>query len=64
MIDMGSAQGLQQGSRLAVYKATDPNTRVGVIEVTQVIDTGNARARIVTMNSGVKPEFSDVVRVE
>jgi hypothetical protein len=64
MIDMGSAQGIQQGSRLAVYKATDPNTRVGVIEVTQVIDTGNARARIVTMNSGVKPEFSDVARVE
>ena len=64
MIDMGSAQGIQQGSRLAVYKATDTNTRVGVIEVTQVVDTGNARARIVTMNSGVKPEFSDLVRVE
>jgi uncharacterized phage infection (PIP) family protein YhgE len=64
MIDMGSAQGLQQGSRLAVYKATDPNTRVGVIEVTQVIDAGNARAHIVTMNPGVNPEFSDVVRVE
>jgi regulator of replication initiation timing len=64
MIDMGSAQGIQQGSRLAVFKATDLNTRVGVIEVTQVIDSGNARARIVTMNSGVKPEFSDVVRVE
>jgi ABC-type transporter Mla subunit MlaD len=64
MIDMGSAQGIQQGTRLAVYKATDPSVRVGVIEVTQVIDTGNSRARIVTMNSGVKPEFSDVVRVE
>jgi len=64
MIDMGSAQGIQQGSRLAVYKAADPNTRVGVIEVTQVVDSGNARARIVTMNSGVKPEFSDMVRVE
>jgi small-conductance mechanosensitive channel len=64
MIDMGSAQGIQQGSRLAIYKATDPNARVGVIEVTQVIDTGNARARIVTINSGVKPEFSDVVRME
>jgi hypothetical protein len=63
-IDMGSAQGIQQGSHLAIYKATDPNTRVGVIEVTQVIDSGNARARIVTINSGVKPEFSDVVRVE
>jgi hypothetical protein len=64
MIDMGSAQGIQQGSRLAVYKATDTNTRVGVIEVTHVVDTGTARARIVTMNSGVKPEFSDLVRVE
>jgi hypothetical protein len=64
MIDMGSAQGIQTGSRLAVYKAADANTRVGVIEVTQVVDSGSARARIVTMNSGVKPEFSDVVRVE
>lgn len=64
MIDMGSAQGIQQGSRLAVYKATDTNTRVGIIEITQVVDAGNARARIVTMNPGVKPEFSDVVRVE
>jgi regulator of replication initiation timing len=64
MIDMGSAQGLQQGSHLAVYKATDTNTRVGVIEITQVIDSGNARARIVTINPGVKPEFSDLVRVE
>jgi regulator of replication initiation timing len=64
MIDMGSAQGIQQGSRLAVFKATDPNTRVGVIEVTQVVDAGNSRARIVTMNSGVKPEFSDMVRAE
>jgi septal ring factor EnvC (AmiA/AmiB activator) len=64
MIDMGSAQGVQQGFRLAVYRATDPNTRVGVIEVTQVIDAGTARARVVTMNAGVKPEFSDVVRVE
>ena len=64
MIDMGSAQGIQQGSRLALYKATDRNTRVGVIEVTQVVDAGNSRARIITMNPGVKPEFSDVVRVE
>jgi hypothetical protein len=63
MIDMGSAQGLQQGSRLAVYKGSDPNTRVGIIEVTQVVDTGNSRAKIVTMNQGVKPEFSDMVRV-
>jgi hypothetical protein len=64
MIDMGSAQGVHPGSQLAVYKATDPNSRVGVIEITQVVDAGNARARIITMNAGVKPEFSDVVRAE
>ncbi len=63
MIDMGSAQGIQQGAKLAVYKASDPNTRVGVIEVTQVVDSGNSRASVVTMNPGVKPEFSDMVRV-
>ena len=64
MIDMGSGQGLQAGARLAVYKATDPNTQVAVIEVTQVVDAGNSRARIVTMNSGVKLEFSDIIRVQ
>jgi len=63
-VDMGSAQGIQLGSRLAVYKANDPNTRVGVLEVVQVVDAGNSRARIVTMNSGVQPEFSDFVRLE
>ncbi len=52
------------GSRLAVYKANDPNTRVGVLEVVQVVDAGNSRARIVTMNSGVQPEFSDFIRLE
>jgi TolA-binding protein len=65
LVDMGSAQGIQQGTRLALYKASDPNTRVGVLEVTQVVDAGNSRARIITtINSGVKPEFSDVVRPE
>jgi len=63
-IDMGSAQGLQQGTRLALFKANDPNTQVGVIEVTQVIDAGNARATLVSINSGVKPEFSDIVRLQ
>ena len=64
MIDMGSSQGLQMGSQLAFYKSTDPNTRVGVIEITQVIDPRNSRARIVTMNPGIKPEFGDMVRVQ
>lgn len=63
-IDVGSAQGVKPGVRLAIYKAADPKTRVGVIEVTQVVDASNSRARIVIMNPGMKPEFSDVVHVE
>jgi hypothetical protein len=63
-VGLGSAQGLRQGSHLAVFKATDQSTRVGVIEITQVVDAENSRARIVTLNPGVKLEFSDIVRVE
>jgi TolA-binding protein len=63
-VDLGSGQGIQVGSRLAVYRANDPNTRAGVLEVVQVVDAGNSRARIVTMNAGVQPEFSDFVRLE
>jgi len=63
LVDLGPAQGVQQGTRLVLYKASDPNTRVGVLEVSQVLDSGS-RARIVTINAGVKPEFGDIVRVE
>jgi len=62
--DMGSAQGIHQGSRLAVYKASDPNTRVGVIEIIQVSDAGTSRAQIVTLNAGVQLAWGDVVRLE
>jgi hypothetical protein len=37
---------------------------VGVIEITQVVDGENSLARIVTVNSGVRLEFSDIVRAE
>jgi hypothetical protein len=63
-VDLGTAQGVQQGSRLALFKAADPGTQVGVLEVIQVLDAANSRARIVTMNTGVRPEFSDIVRAE
>lgn len=63
MVDLGTAQGLKKGTRLALYKASDPNTRVGVFEVTQVLDSGS-RARIVMINPGVKPEFGDYVYLE
>ena len=65
VLDVGSSSpGIHQGSRLVLYKASDPNTRVGVIEIIQVIDAGTSRAQIVTLNTGVRPEFSDVVRPE
>jgi uncharacterized protein YdcH (DUF465 family) len=63
-LDTSSLAGIHQGSRLALYKSSDLTTRVGVIEVTQVIDAGKSRAQIVTLNTGVRPEFSDVVRLE
>ncbi len=61
-VDIGSGRGMQAGSRLAVYKGNDPNTRVGVLEVQQVVDAGSSRARILTMDPGVRPEFGDIVR--
>jgi hypothetical protein len=63
-VDLGSQRGIQQGTRLVVFKATDLNTQVGVIEVTQVLDAGSSRCRVLQMNSGVRPDFGDVVRVE
>ena len=64
-LDVGSSsQGIHQGSRLALYKASDPNTQVGVVEITQVIDAGTSRAQIVTLNPGVRLEWGDVVRLE
>lgn len=63
-VDLGSAQGIQPGTRLALYKAADPATRVGILEVTQVVDSGNSRARVLTMNANTRPEFSDIVRLE
>lgn len=64
VIDQGSAKGLQVGSRLGLYKASDPRTRVGLLEVTQIVDAQNSRAKMVTANAGVRPEFGDIVRLE
>ncbi|MGH9453561.1 MAG: hypothetical protein ACRD2O_06280 [Terriglobia bacterium] len=63
-VDVGSAQGLQKGSRLSVFKASDPGTRVGELEITDVVDSTTAHARVVNMNLGLHPEAADVVRVE
>jgi len=64
-LDVGSSsQGIHQGSRLTLYKASDLNTQVGLVEITQVIDAGTSRAQIVTLNPGVRLEWGDVVRLE
>lgn len=62
-IDLGSSQGLRPGVRLQLYKATDLNTSVGEIEVTEVIDASTSHARVLSLNPGVKAEFSDIVRL-
>jgi TolA-binding protein len=64
IIDQGSAKGLQVGSRLGLYKASDPRTRVALLEVTQIVDAQNSHAKIITANAGVRPEFGDIVRLE
>jgi len=62
-VDIGTEKGMNVGTRLAVYKASDPNTRVGVLEIVQPA-VGSSRARAVTLNPAIQLEFSDIVRVE
>src|SRR3989304_6168506 len=61
-INLGSSVGVRQGSEFNVFKASDPKREVGIIEVMDVIDANNSRARIVFMRPSFKFEFSDIVR--
>ena len=61
-VNLGSGNGLKSGSQLGLYKANDQNTRVGTLEVTDVVDQGNAHAKVKILNAGVQPEYSDVVK--
>jgi hypothetical protein len=63
-LDLGSSQGIHEGSKLQLFKATDLNTPVGELEVTDVTDSSTSHARVVSLNPGVKAEFSDIVRPE
>ena len=63
-LDTSALAGIHQGSHLALYKSSDLTTRVGVLEVTQMMDGGKSRAQVLTLNTGVQAEFSDVVRLE
>jgi len=59
---LGSGAGVRVGTEYSVFKASDPYTEVGIVEVTQVIDANNSRAKIVYTRPTVKLEFSDIVR--
>jgi hypothetical protein len=63
-LDLGSSQGMHEGSKLKLFKATDLNTPVGEIEITDVTDASVSHALAISLNPGVQAEFSDVVRPE
>ena len=63
-INKGSAAGVKVGMRFGVFKINDPNTQVGLIEITEVLDANNSRGKILHSQPGVKLEFSDIVRPE
>ena len=61
-ISLGGGAGLKVGTELGVFKSGDPKTRVGIVEVIEVIDANNSRAKVVYVQPSVKLEFSDIVR--
>jgi hypothetical protein len=61
-INLGSAAGVDVGMRFGVYRAAEPQTRIGTVEVTEVLDANNSRAKIIASNPNTKFQFSDIVR--
>ncbi len=61
-INLGSAAGVEVGMRFGVYRAAEPQTRIGTLEITEVLDANNSRAKIVASNPNTKFQFSDIVR--
>ncbi len=61
-INLGSAAGVEVGMKFGVYRAAEPQTRIGTIEVTEVVDPNNSKAKIVASNPNTKFQFSDIVR--
>lgn len=61
-LNLGSSVGVRAGSEFNVFKAGDPKREIGIIEVVEVIDGNNSRARIVFVRPSFKFEFSDIVR--
>ncbi len=63
-IDRGSAHGLQGGERLAAFLAVDPETQVGELEVSGVVESQQAQCRVMELKSGVSLDFGDIVRLQ
>lgn len=62
-INLGSAAGLREGMRFAVFKAGDAGkTQVGTISIKQILDANASKAEITFKRPDVKFEFSDGVR--
>lgn len=62
-INLGSNAGVKVGARFNVYRASDPRTQIGAVEVTQVIDANNSRAKVILSKPDTRFEFSDIVRL-
>ena len=63
-IDRGSAHGLQGGERRAAFLAVDPETQVGELEVSGVVESQQAQCRVMELKSGVSLDFGDIVRLQ
>ena len=63
-IDRGSAHGLQGGERLAAFLAVDPETQVGELEVSGVVESQQAQCRVMELKSGISLDFGDIVRLQ
>jgi hypothetical protein len=61
-INLGSAAGVRVGMRFSVYHGADLQTRIGIVEITDVMDANNSRARILETKPDAKFQFSDIVR--
>lgn len=61
-INLGSGHGVKVGMRFNVFRASDPKTQIGMIEVVEVLDANNSKATIVFSKPDTRFEFSDIVR--
>jgi len=63
-IDRGTAHGLKGGERLAAFLAVDPETQVGELEVSGVVESQQAQCRVMELKAGVSLDFGDIVRLQ